>query len=102
MNQSNLNYWKLNAPSLLYYHYAFIDTEKYFADQLFIKNKVNVSFGKEYKRENSPYIIIFCKIKKKDEKNFLTALSELKNKMILLGYIDYEKVCKELMKSFVK
>ena len=31
------------------------------------------------------YLIIFCKVRKKDEKNFLKALEELEKKMLLMG-----------------
>lgn len=61
--------------------------------QLFIKYKVTVDFGDEYVKENSPYHVIFCKIRKRDEKKFLDALSEMYDKMLLMGYKDYQEVC---------
>lgn len=36
---------------------------------------------------------IFCKIRKRDEKKFLDALSEMYDKMLLMGYKDYQEVC---------
>lgn len=87
------NYFTLERFSLLYDYYAFIDVPEYYADQLFIQHKVTVRFGHEYKHPNQPYIIIFCKVRKRDRDRFLSALSELNLKMILCGYPGYEEFC---------
>lgn len=87
------NYIKLDVFSLRYNHYAFIDTDEYLADKLFINHKVTVDFGREYKMEGKPYLIIFCKVKKKDDEAFKEALSEMENKMLLMGYTDYDEMC---------
>ena len=43
---------EIEAFSLFYKYYAFVDTEEYLGDQLFIQQKAEVSFGKEFgKRE---------------------------------------------------
>ena len=68
------NYYKLQSPSFFKFQYVFLDSEDYLADQLFIKYKVTVDFGDEYVKENSPYHVIFCKIRKRDEKKILAAL----------------------------
>ena len=74
------NYYKLQSPSFFKFQYVFLDSEDYLADQLFIKYKVTVDFGDEYVRE-------------RDEKKFLDALSEMYDKMLLMGYKDYQEVC---------
>lgn len=89
------NYMKLKSYSPFMSSYVFLDCGEYLADQLFIKNKVPVKFGNEYARDDSRYRIIFCKIRKKYENNFLKALSEMYNKMILRGYEDYQEFCGE-------
>lgn len=79
--------------------YAFIDTPKHFADQLFIKHKVRVYFQRgEMARPGDRYVVIFCKVRKKDTCRFITALNELPNKMLLLGYDDYAACCEEVMR----
>lgn len=93
MSDSKKNFWKLEKFSLQYFHYIYIDTIENLADQLFISRKVRVYFGQEGKKEGSPYKVIFCKIKKKDEPEFLEALSELENKMLLMGHRDYQEFC---------
>lgn len=87
------NYLTLERCSLLYDHYAFIDVPEYYADQLFVQHQVTVRFGKEYKHPDYPYVVIFCKVRKRDRDKFLTALSELDRKMILRGYPRYEEFC---------
>lgn len=66
----------------------------YLADKLFIDHKVKVEFGREYKLEGSEYIIIFCKVRKKDSEAFKEALSKVCDKALLMGYDGYESACK--------
>lgn len=47
------NYVKIEKKSLLYNYYAYIDTEDFFADDIFIQEKVRVQFGKVGRRQNS-------------------------------------------------
>jgi len=91
------NYFTLEQFSLLYDHYAFVDVPEYYADQLFIRHKVTVRFGQEYQHPDEPYIIIFCKVRKRDRDRFLAALAELPNKMILCGYPKYDAFCKDFI-----
>ncbi len=87
------NYLKLKTYSPFSYSYIFLDCDEYLADQLFIKHKVPVKFRKEFIKESSEYRIICCRIRKKYEKEFLTALSEMYNKMILRGFYGYQEFC---------
>lgn len=97
--QTVMNYWKLDDFSIRYCYYAYIDTHENLADQLFIKHKVRVYFEKEYQRNDTDYKIIFCKVKKKDKPEFLSALSELADKMLLLGHTDYTQFCEDTMQE---
>ena len=89
-------YQRIDRFSLRFAHYAFLDTDAYLADQLFIKHQVWVCFREEYVRNGSPYRVIFCRVRKRDEERFLSALEELPNKMMLLGYTDYLDACRTL------
>ena len=40
------NYVKIEKKSLLYNYYAYIDTEDFLADSIFIQEKLRVFFGK--------------------------------------------------------
>jgi len=46
--------------------------------------------------------VIFCKIRKRDEKKFLDALSEMYDKMLLMGYKDYQEVCDNFIRVVEK
>ena len=79
--------------------FAFVDTKDYLADQIFIKHKLRVYFGAEYANNEGKhdYLIIFCKIKKKDVEEFDKCMKELQNKMLLLGYTDYVDFATDLV-----
>ena len=96
------NYIAFRQFSLLWNHYAFIDVPAYLADQLFIKHKVTVHFGDEAHHRDWEYVIIFCKVRKKDADRFLAALAELPNKMLICGHPDYEEYCNEFIRKFEK
>ena len=51
-------YQTLNRFSLFNSYFAFLDTENYLADGLFIKYQVRVYFGDEFVKPNFPYRII--------------------------------------------
>lgn len=94
------NYLFLGGWLRLSYAYIDLDVdENYVADSLFCKAKIPVKFGQEYSREGDKYRIIFCKIRRKYKDKFEAALEELKNKMNLLGHIDYEEWCNKFMKE---
>ena len=91
------NYIKLKKFSLFKNYYVFVDTKDYLADQIFIRNKVKVDFGEEASCEDYPkYVVIFCKIKKKDNNKFLKSLEELERKMLILGHTDYGNICQKI------
>lgn len=85
--------------------FAYIDagdnsTRTYLADQIFINKKLTVKFDKgELHNNGNQYIVIFCKVKKKDVNLFKECMNDLRNKMILLGYKDYDDCCKEIWDS---
>jgi len=91
------NYIKFESLSFLYDHYAFVDVPQYYADQLFIKHEVTVRFGREYSHPEHPFIVIFCKVSKRDKERFLSALEELERKMILCGYPQYNQFCQGVL-----
>lgn len=91
------NYNAFRQFSLLWAHFAFIDVPAYLADQLFIKHQVTVHFGEELHHPEANYIIIFCKVRKKDTDRFLAALEELPDKMLICGHLDYEEYCNDII-----
>ena len=96
------NYFPLKKFSLRYDYYCFVDVEKYLADELFIRHKVQVKFKQEYQKTGMNYLLIFCKVRKKNKTKFLEALEELKSKMLLLGYEDYQNFCEEFNENILE
>lgn len=86
-------YQMLNRFSLFNTHFAFLDTENYLADGLFIKHQVRVYFGDEFVKPDFAYRIIFCHVRRWDKKRFHVAMRELPNKMLLCGNADYLDAC---------
>lgn len=90
------NYIYLRSSKLSKYkQYMYVDCKDYLADSLFVKNRIVVNFEGDFKKEGSDYAFIYCKVKKKDEEKFINTLGELKNKMLIMGYSDYELFCEE-------
>lgn len=94
------NYIKLTNFSLINVHYAYFDAPEYLGDQIFVQKNLKIKFGNELKHQGEAYILVFCKIRKRDEHLFLEAMEELKNKMLLLGYTDYLPFCEKMCKMF--
>ena len=92
------NYWRMKDFSIFSVPYAYVDHSSYQADQLFVQNKVRMKFKGECAKTESPYRIVFCKVRKKDAEHFEEALGKLESKMLLLGYRDYPDICSEITK----
>ena len=90
-------YIKLRKLSLRYNYFLFFDTAEHLADQLFIKQMIQVWFDMEREKKGSPFGAILCHVKKKDTAKFLAALDALKDKMILCGYPEYEAEVQKMM-----
>ena len=67
---------------------------------LFVQRKITIKFKGEFEREGSPYRIIMCRVLKRDVGRFEEALEKLKDKMLIMGYRDYDKVCADMNQSW--
>lgn len=97
-----LTFSKFSIRSLFYDYFMFFDTTPYLADQLFIWHEVRVWFDSEYAKEGSPYLAIFCHVRKKDVPKFLAALEDLKKSMMLCGHPNYEAEISRFMDNVEK
>ena len=94
--ERNAFYQKLDRWSFFYDYFAFLDVGTYAADQLFIQRQVTVHFVREYGKPGCPYRIVLCKVRKRNADRFHAAMTELPDKLRLLGYADYLEVCHTL------
>ncbi len=69
---------------------------------MFIRHEVRVWFESEYAKDGSPYLAIFCHVRKKDVPKFLAALEDLKKSMILCGHPHYEDEISSIMDKMEK
>ena len=101
--ENNMNYICFGGKFNLRYMYIDVNRDRnYLADSLFYKREIPVVFKDEMVKQGDKYRVIFCRIKKKYQKQFEEALEELKNKMQLLGYNDYEEYCERLMNDLAE
>ena len=91
------NVIQLRHRSLFYAYFAYVDTEDYQADPLFIRNRCRVIYDGEYQKQGTEYRVILCHVRKRDKQRFLDALATLKNKMAVLGYRDYCGFCNDFL-----
>lgn len=95
-------YWTIEKFSLRYDYFMFFDVYPYLADQVFIRHEVRVWFDQEYAKEDSPYLSIFCHVRKKDVPKFHGALEDLRKSMILCGHPKYEEEISSIMDTMEK
>lgn len=82
--------------------YAYLDSEDYLADQIFERRNLKVKFYKEEFHKDS-WVIVRCKIRRKDESEFLQAMKELSNNITLCNDgKEYAKICDEFKSAFQK
>ena len=93
------NFLRLDGLSIMSVQYMYIDHKDYLADSLFAQNHVSVRFGNEFSRDDSPYRIILCKVRKKDTAEFEKSTELLCNKMLLFGHNDYTEFCNSIMET---
>ena len=93
------NFLGLDGLSILSVPYMYIDHKDYLADSLLAQNHVSVRLGNEFSRDDSPYRIILCKVRKKDTADFEKSMESLRNKMLLFGHNDYMEFCNSIMET---
>ncbi len=81
--------------------FAYIDTTGFLADRIFAQNEIKVKFCGDYFHKEKKYVVVMCKVKKKDTSVFLQSMEELANRAILMGNTDYESFCKEQFERFI-
>ena len=82
--------------------YAYVDLNvdaDYVADSLFFRRRIRVKFKEEFSLDGDKYRVIFCTVKKKDQKAFEEALDEIPAKMDLFGHLDYKEYCSKLFEE---
>ena len=87
------NFWKMGGLSLFTVPYVYVDHHSHLADNLFAERRIKMRFKGDYRKEGSPYVMVFCRVRSRDIGRFEEALEKLTKKMLLFGYRDYGDVC---------
>lgn len=96
------NYLQLKSNRFSRYdNFVYIDTTGFLADRIFAQNEIRVKFCGDYFHKENKYVVVMCKVKKKDTPVFLQSMEELTNRAILMGNTDYESFCKEHFERFI-
>ena len=98
---NNIRFLSSLRPFTLSFVYIDIyDGQKYLADQIFINNKIKVFYIDEMINPLNPnYAIMICRIYRWDVKKLLNCMPQIRNKMFLLGYTDYDEQCNQIFNS---
>ena len=91
------NYIEIDRKSLLFKFFAYLDTNEYLANEMFVQNGLKVFFCKTGRKKDSRYVIVICKVWKKDADRFVRVMDLMNKKMLLLGYGNFEKVLQEFI-----
>ena len=98
-----MNYIDCGQDSFFFFFFMYIDSKYYFADDLFIKNKIKVKYLEDFTYITDPrYKIMLVKVKDSKSYLFVKSMEELKDIMIDRGYDDYEDVCGKVLDNDMK
>lgn len=91
------NYIKLGGISLFFDQYAFVDTAEKLYSRVLLKHGIKIKTGSAFIKSGTDIRLITCKIRKKDSMKFENAIGDVRNMALLLGYKEYDAMCKQLI-----
>lgn len=89
-------YVEIRCLNPFYRKFLYVDAPSYAADDLFVKYDVFPLFDNELSRPGDEFVLVVCRVRRREVHDFLTALSELPAKMRLIGHENYEEYCNNL------
>ena len=96
------NYFMLHGLNIFYQKIAYFDNKSYLGSKLFVQNKVRGKYLREYNNDNEDYVIVICKVYKRDLSRFYYCMEKLKDNMLIAGYNGYEDFCIRLENILLK
>ena len=81
--------------------YAYVDTNNYLADRIFLEKRLNVKFLKDFYRHEDDYIIVFVKVKNKDVPEFMECIKELEKRLLITGHDDFSKIIDDTTRNLI-
>lgn len=90
---------QVDSRSLFSYRFVYVDIKDHISESILKEYGVYPFRVKEMARKDSPFRLIVCSIRKRDIRRFKEALSILKNRILILGYNDYDDFCIRLTQA---
>ena len=75
--------------SLFFKHFCFWDIGQMLSDRIFAEMGLRVWRRGEYVKDDGPWVVVICKVRKRDYQRFVAAMHELKKRVTLCGYPHY-------------
>ena len=93
-----LNYycWKIYRDTLFHAYYAILDDSFSLANLRLMEYHIKVKFTDAYARPGARYVMHICRVRKRDEKEFLKVMEALPELMKECGNADYRENCMSL------
>ena len=85
-----------------YYRFAYYDTDKYLADYLFAREKVDVEVEKEIVKKADPWRIIRCRVPRVQREAFQRAMDAMPDWLAYVGRKDYDAYCLSVLLDAVQ
>ena len=88
--------WKIYRDTLFHAYYAILDDSFSLANLRLMEYRIKVKFIDAYARPGARYVMHICRLRKRDEKEFLKVMEELPELMKECGNSDYREYCMSL------
>ncbi len=82
--------------ALLHYGFVYLDTPELLSGAAFKKYNVDVKIKSYISLEDSPYILVCCKVRKPMVEAFTAAMREMPDRMAICGHPDYVGQAKKI------
>lgn len=93
------NYFRVNGLSLISNRYLYFDRDQCSFSLLHRRN-VHMKIKGVLTHQKENYVVVDCRVRKKDASAFEAAMKELPNKMLICGYSDYGAFCNQIADKF--
>ena len=81
--------------------YAYIDTNNYLADRIFVEKGLEVKFLKDFYRHEDDYIVVFVNMWNKNVPLFMDCMKELEKRLLITGHNDYSDIVKDITSNLI-
>ena len=91
------NYIKLGCLSFFSDQYAFMDTAEKFYLRVMMENGLKIKRSSSFVKAGTEIRLIICRVRKKDSMKFESVIGKVRDMALLLGYKEYDAMCKQLI-----